>query len=180
MKRNYASSQIALHWLVFVAIIIAYAAMELKGLAVKGSPIRVTMAIVHYTAGFSVMLLMIIRVVLKMTHRDPEIIPPPPRWQIVASKIIHGLLYLMFLLLPLLGIASLYFGQIEWSFFGIKMPIATYLNTDAQHTLKEVHEFIANAGYFLVGFHALAALFHHYFVRDNTLVRMLPIIHRHK
>ena len=79
MNRNYASSQIALHWLVFVAIIIAYAAMELKGLAVKGSPIRVTMAIVHYTAGFSVMLLMIIRVVLKMTHRDPEIIPPPPK-----------------------------------------------------------------------------------------------------
>jgi cytochrome b561 len=30
MNRNYASSQIALHWLVFVAIIIAYAAMELK------------------------------------------------------------------------------------------------------------------------------------------------------
>lgn len=28
MNRNYASSQIALHWLVFVAIIIAYAAME--------------------------------------------------------------------------------------------------------------------------------------------------------
>jgi cytochrome b561 len=29
-------------------------------------------------------------------------------------------------------------------------------------------------GYFLIGLHALAALFHHYVSRDNTLTRMLP------
>lgn len=180
MKKNYSRSQILFHWLVFIAIVIAYAAMELKGFTPKGSPARVTMALVHYTAGFSVLLLMIVRVVLKITHRDPEIIPQPPRWQVVVSKATHGLLYLMFLLLPFLGIASLYYGQIEWSFFGIKMPVATNLNTDTQHFLKEVHELIANSGYFLIGLHTLASLFHHYFVRDNTLVRMLPLINRHK
>lgn len=29
-------------------------------------------------------------------------------------------------------------------------------------------------GYFLIGLHAAAALFHHYLLRDNTLRRMLP------
>ena len=29
-------------------------------------------------------------------------------------------------------------------------------------------------GYFLIGLHAAAALFHHYFIHDNTLRRMLP------
>jgi cytochrome b561 len=29
-------------------------------------------------------------------------------------------------------------------------------------------------GYFLIGFHSAAALFHHYISRDNTLVRILP------
>ncbi len=29
-------------------------------------------------------------------------------------------------------------------------------------------------GYFLIGLHAAAALFHHYVMRDNTLARMLP------
>jgi cytochrome b561 len=29
-------------------------------------------------------------------------------------------------------------------------------------------------GYFLLGLHAAAALFHHYVLKDNTLVRMLP------
>ena len=180
MKRNYTNSQIFFHWLVFLAIVIAYAAMELKGFAPKGSPTRAAMAIVHYTAGSSVLVLMVVRAVLKMTHRDPEIIPSPPRWQIVASKAVHGLMYLMFLMLPFLGVASLYFGQVEWSFFGITMPVASSLNTDTQHNLKELHELIANAGYFLVGIHALAALFHHYIVRDNTLVRMLPLLNRQK
>lgn len=180
MKKNYASSQILLHWLVFTAIAIAYTAMELKGFTPKGSPTRVTMALVHYTAGLSVLLLMVLRVVLKMIHRDPEIIPYPPRWQKMASKSVHGLLYLMFLALPFLGVASLYYGQVEWSFFGITMPVADKLNTNTQHNLKEFHELIANSGYFLIGLHALAALFHHYVVRDNTLVRMLPLLNRQK
>ena len=31
-----------------------------------------------------------------------------------------------------------------------------------------------NVGYFLIGLHAAAALFHHYVTHDNTLSRMLP------
>jgi len=34
------------------------------------------------------------------------------------------------------------------------------------------------AGYYLIGLHALAALLHHYLIRDNTLQRMLPWGHR--
>lgn len=176
MKRKFASSQIAIHWFVFIAIVTAYAAMELKGFASKGEATREMLALVHYSAGFSVLLLMAVRVVLKIIYRDPDIIPSPPHWQSVASKVVHGMLYLMFLILPFLGVASLYFGQLQWTFFGITMPIANRLNTDTKHILKEWHELIANAGYFLIGCHALAALFHHYIMRDNTLERMLPQI----
>ncbi|MFJ5398026.1 cytochrome b [Pectobacterium sp. CHL-2024] len=93
----------------------------------------------------------------------------------VAAKTVHGILYVIFLALPLLGLFSLYFGQVEWSFLGITMPVAGVLNKDIQHNLKALHELIANAGYFIIGLHAAAALFHHYIVRDNTLNRMLPL-----
>ncbi|EPY6886939.1 cytochrome b561 [Klebsiella sp. JB_Kp018] len=178
MKRTFSRSQIICHWLVFLAIVMAYAAMELKGFAPKGSAARTTMAAVHYTAGLTVLGLMVGRVFLKITHRDPDILPPPPRWQRMASKITHGLLYLMFLALPSLGLASLYYGQVTWSYFGITLPVAAVANKNIQHSLKEWHELIANAGYFLIGLHALAALFHHYVARDNTLVRMLPALGR--
>jgi len=33
---------------------------------------------------------------------------------------------------------------------------------------------VATWGYWLIGLHALAGLYHHYVQRDNTLLRMLP------
>ncbi|MFJ2550217.1 cytochrome b, partial [Pseudomonas sp. NPDC087612] len=36
------------------------------------------------------------------------------------------------------------------------------------------HELAGVVGYWLIGLHAAAALFHHFISRDNTFVRMLP------
>jgi superoxide oxidase len=47
-------------------------------------------------------------------------------------------------------------------------------NKNLAGQLKEVHESIGTVGYFLIGAHAVEALFHHFVTRDNTLVRMLP------
>jgi cytochrome b561 len=59
-------------------------------------------------------------------------------------------------------------------FFGVQMPALLDENKDLAGQLKEVHETVGTIGYFLIGAHALAALFHHFITRDNTLVRMLP------
>ncbi|AJI96243.1 hypothetical protein BD65_2935 [Yersinia ruckeri] len=176
MNRKFAPSQILFHWTIFILVVLTYAAMELKGFAAKGSDIRELMKTIHYTLGVSVMILMLIRIILKVTHKDPAITPTPPRWQLVLSKAVHGILYLLFISLPLLGVLSLYYGHVEWSFFSYVMPVAVE-NTEnniMQHDLKEIHELIANTGYFIVGLHAAAAIFHHYIMRDNTLIRMLP------
>ncbi|MDI5303856.1 glutathione S-transferase C-terminal domain-containing protein, partial [Salmonella enterica subsp. enterica serovar Anatum] len=39
---------------------------------------------------------------------------------------------------------------------------------------KSWHVTLANLGYFVIGLHAIAALMHHYFWKDNTLLRMMP------
>ncbi|OMQ24806.1 cytochrome b561 [Serratia oryzae] len=174
MNQKFSPSQILFHWLIFILIVLTYATMELKGVAPKGSDAREWIKTLHYTLGVSVMILMLVRILLKVTHKNPDIIPTPPRWQITLSKAVHGILYLMFISLPLLGGLSLYYGNVEWSFFSYTMPVSYEQNRNLQHTLKEIHEFIASAGYFIIGFHSLAAIFHHYVMRDNTLMRMLP------
>jgi cytochrome b561 len=40
--------------------------------------------------------------------------------------------------------------------------------------LEEVHETLGTVGYWLVGAHVAAALFHHYVLRDGVMRRMLP------
>lgn len=77
MNRKFAPSQILFHWTIFILVVLTYAAMELKGFAAKGSDIRELMKTIHYTLGVSVMILMLIRIILKVTHKDPAITPPP-------------------------------------------------------------------------------------------------------
>ncbi len=42
-----------------------------------------------------------------------------------------------------------------------------------KHLIAEIHEFLGNSLYFLIGIHALAGLWQHYVVKDDTLRRML-------
>ena len=48
------------------------------------------------------------------------------------------------------------------------------MHFDLVDMLKEWHVTLANLGYFVIGLHALAALMHHYYWKDNTLLRMMP------
>jgi cytochrome b561 len=49
-------------------------------------------------------------------------------------------------------------------------------NPEIKDVFKEAHEWLGNAIFFLVGIHALAALWHHYVLKDDTLRRMLNTI----
>lgn len=58
--------------------------------------------------------------------------------------------------------------------WGYNLPPLMSPNASTAKWLKNLHELGATAGYFLIGAHAAAALFHHYVIRDNTLARILP------
>jgi cytochrome b561 len=58
--------------------------------------------------------------------------------------------------------------------FGVvPMPSPLTLSHAAEDFLEEAHELAAYALIALAGIHMLAALWHHYVLRDNTLRRML-------
>ncbi|MET0639622.1 MAG: cytochrome b/b6 domain-containing protein, partial [Hyphomicrobium sp.] len=57
-------------------------------------------------------------------------------------------------------------------FFGLTIPPIIGPDKELAHTLEEIHEFIGNALYYVIGLHALGALVHHYFLKDDTLLRM--------
>jgi cytochrome b561 len=46
------------------------------------------------------------------------------------------------------------------------------VNKELAHQLEDIHKTAANVFYFLVGFHVLAALYHHFVRKDDTLKRM--------
>lgn len=178
MRDKFARAQIALHWLTFLLVVTAYATIELRGFAQRGSWQGYAMIITHFSAGATILVLMLARLFLRTRHRTPPITPAPPRWQTGLAHLTHTLLYTLFITLPILGLTSRYLKGREWWLFGISMPVAPEPDFDMADMLIGWHETLAPLGYWLIGLHAAAALFHHYLLKDNTLLRMMPVRRR--
>lgn len=171
---NYGAIAVGFHWAMVALIAAVYAAMELRGIFPKGSSGREFMKTLHYMLGLSVLALAAARLVLSLLDRAPGITPEPARWQSLSARATHYALYALMLGLPLLGWLLLSASGEPVPFFGFTLPPLIAENTALADQIEEIHETGATIGYFLIGGHALAALFHHYVLKDDTLRRMLP------
>ncbi len=171
---RYGSLSIGLHWFMLILIAAVYALMELRGIFPKGSDGRDLMKTWHYMLGLSVLILALLRLVVGLTSRAPRILPEPAAMQRAVAKLMHLALYALMIGMPLLGWLILSAEGDPIPFFGLHLPPMIGPDEALKETIEEIHETFGTVGYFLIGLHAAAALFHHYFVRDNTLKRMLP------
>jgi cytochrome b561 len=171
---RYGSLSIALHWLMLLLIAVVYACIELRGYYPKGSDIREGMKALHFMLGLTVLALVIIRVIARIVGTTPRITPEPKAWQRFLSRSVHLALYLFMIFMPVAGWLVLSASGKPIPFFGLVLPPLIGENRDAAHQIKELHETVGTIGYYLIGLHALAALVHHYVMKDDTLRRMLP------
>ncbi|WBT60431.1 cytochrome b561 [Kosakonia oryzendophytica] len=172
MRSNYSGLQIAIHWLVFLLVVAAYCAMEFRGFAPRSY--RPAFNMVHVSCGISILVLMVARLLVRLKNPTPPIVPKPSAMMTGLAHLGHLVIYLLFIALPAIGLLMMYNRGGPWMAFGIAMPYAAEANFDLVDTLKELHELLANLGYFVIGLHAAAALAHHYIFKDNTLLRMMP------
>jgi len=172
MRSHYSRGQIAIHWLVFLLVVTAYCAMEFRGLAPRSY--RPYFNITHVSCGISVLALMVARLLMRLKNPPPPIAPKPAAMMRGLAHLGHLIIYLLFIILPVIGLAMMYNRGGSWVAFGFVMPHAAEANFELVDTLKAYHVTLAKAGYVVIGLHAAAALAHHYLFKDNTLLRMLP------
>jgi cytochrome b561 len=173
-KSGYGAPTILLHWLMLLLIVAAYAAMDLKSLAQKGGALREAMANWHYLLGLLVFSLVWLRLLAQSSGRAPEVEPAPPAWQAASASAVHWALYFFMIAMPMLGWLAVSAQGDPVYIFGSQLPALSGKNEGLAKLFKDVHENLATVGYFLIGLHAAAALYHHYVQRDNTLRLMWP------
>lgn len=170
---HYASSMIVMHWLMFVLLVLVYATIELKSFFPKGSDPRELMKALHFLLGVLVLLLVAMRLFVRFrAGSTPAITPALTPIQQRLSDIKTMVLYAFMIAMPLLGWLTLNAAGkpiplVEWS-----LPVLVGEDKDLAHWLKELHELGGTLGYYLIGLHMIAALYHHYVVRDNTFDRI--------
>ena len=173
-KERYGTIAIALHWITFLVMAAMFASVELHENYPKGDPMRGLLMAWHFQLGLAVLLLTIVRLVVKVKSADPEIKPALTHVQNLARKGAFLAMYLILLVMPIAGfIGRTLAGKVTY-FFGIPLPVLLAENKDLAENIFDVHSLIGNTAYFLIAAHVLAGLYHHYFQKDNTLLRMLP------
>ena len=183
---RYTGVAIILHWLI-AAGILTLIVMGLVMDHLSLDPMRVFQLYqLHKSIGITVMVLIALRIVWRLTHRPPELPGDMKGLERVAAHLTHGALYGLQMFMPLsgwamvsvsaLGIPTLLYGTILWP----DLPVLSTLQNKApvEAALKAVHHW---GGWFLlalIGLHIAAALRHHFVLNDNTLRQMLPAIGR--
>jgi len=173
-RQLYAPVSIILHWGMLLLIVVVYSCMLLREYFPQGSDIRNGLKTWHFMLGLSVLLLVIVRIVSRLLNSRPAITPEPPAWQMFVARALHLALYAFMLAMPIAGWLILSASGKTIPFFGLEIFALVGPSKALAGQVKEVHETIATIGYFLIGVHASAALLHHYWFKDNTLLRMLP------
>ncbi len=100
---RYGGLSIALHWLMLLLIAAVYACIELREFYPKGSDIREGMKAWHFMLGLTVLALVIVRVIARVTGWTPRITSESKAWQNVLARSMHLALYLFMVCMPIAG-----------------------------------------------------------------------------
>lgn len=164
----------SIHWLTLLLFVATYGTIELRELFDKGSDPREALKTWHFMLGMLVFVLVWLRLAARLSGSAPAIQPEQAALQQLSSRLLHLALYVLMIGMPLTGWLVLSAAGKPIPFFGLELPALIGENKGLAKQIKEVHELVGTTGYFLIGLHAVAALYHHYVKHDNTLTRMLP------
>lgn len=128
----------------------------------------------HKSFGMLILLLMIPRLAFKFIWPDPPHVPPLSMFHRVASKSVHGMLYLLLLVQPVVGWAATSAGGYPAEFFGGEFPALLSKDQALSDTLYGAHRALGVTIIALVGVHIGAALLHRFVYKDGVMARMLP------
>jgi cytochrome b561 len=171
---RYSKTAQALHWLTALLVVAAFIYGPGGSEERVYSPARDFDRRLHETLGLCVFALSLIRVLWLIIDRRPD--PPPvPRWMGIAAKSVQGVLYLLLFLVPLTAISGAWLeGHPLTLLAGLELPPLLARSHDAGVKIAELHTWLGDAILWVAGLHALAALYHHYVLKDRVLATMLP------
>lgn len=171
-RTRYDGLSIGLHWLTVVLVLGQLLLAQTWGWFPR--PSRHLMIVAHMSFGIVLAGVVLFRIVWRLTPGH-QMSAADRGWRELAAKTVHYSLYLMLLTEAVLGFVLRWSGAEAMSFFGFEIPpLIAPFSKPAHQVVGDAHEWL---GWLIVAVatgHGLAALYHHYVLRDEVLQRMLP------
>jgi cytochrome b561 len=128
----------------------------------------------HKAIGFSVLLLMILRILVKIRYRSPPYPSEMPHRLQVAAKSLHHLLYVLLVVTPLFGWAGVTAFPALITLGGYDLPAMPFVPQDRELAARlfDIHGALAiTLGILIIGH--IGAAFRHMLRKDGIFRRMV-------
>ena len=161
------------HWLTAILVLIAFI------YGPGGPEVRIYSAArdfdrhLHETLGLSVLILTALRLLWSFFDKRPAP-PAAPRWMTMSARVVQIALYVLLFAVPVTAITGAWLeGHPLTLLGGIEIAPALAMSHDLGASIADIHGWLGDVILWVAGAHALAALFHHYVLKDDVLRTML-------
>ena len=190
---KYTNVAIALHWLIGIAILFMFVLGWFMTELPKETPKTTSFDIfnlglitwgveeeqsqrsfyfnLHKSVGLSLLMLIVLRMYWRFTHRPPAFLNSMKLWEKRLAKATHHSLYVLMFLIPLSGIIMSAGSKYGIKWFGIKV-IPGFDDKAIRELFYEFHEIFGLLLLLILILHILGAVKHSVVDKDGTLRRM--------
>ncbi len=172
LGQGYDAVAKSFHWLVVALLVAQYSTEFVLPYVLPKTALD---AAWHFSIGSTILLVMLLRLTWRLTHAPP---PPPATLSAglrLLSRVTHGLLYAILIVLPLLGwTAASASGATAYLLGLIPLPALVAKDKALAEAVGSVHAAVALTLLALIALHVAGALYHALVKQDGVIRRMLP------
>ena len=168
------------HWIIATLIVIqfvlAYMADDLP-LGVH----KLALLARHKSFGMTVLMLAVLRLLWRLKNPAPELPSGMTPLERMLARGTHVAFYVLLFAMPLSGWLMSSAKNYSVSWFGLfTWPNLIGKNEGQFDFLRSTHHLLSDLLFVIAVLHVLAALKHHFWNKDDVLLRMLPFIHTNR
>jgi cytochrome b561 len=176
---RHAATTVALHWSTVAAVVITVTAIYVRDFS-EDKPLRQLLLVTHRQLGLLILIGVPLRILARywLGFAHASLASAVTRW---AAAFCHIALYALLAVVAVIGWTATSAKNIPLQLLGVlPIPSLTQPDPDVADVLLDYHQWGAWTLLALAGVHALAALWHHLYLRDGVLRAMLPLLGSHR
>ncbi len=185
---TYTKTAIRLHWAIAILIICLLVVGLLMGkIPNENLSLKLMVFNWHKTLGLLVLVLSVVRLVWRLTHKPPALPSEITGLPKLLAKAVHVFFYVFMIAMPLIGWGIVSTSRFPSKLFNAiplpELPFWQHLDKEPKHDVHEffenAHEKLAYIAIALILLHVAAAIKHHRAGKD-ILARMMPSLGKNK
>jgi len=163
-----------LHWIIVVFVSIQFVVGSIAADLPLGMQ-RLILLSRHKSIGMTIFILMILRLLWRLSNQVPLLPAEMSSHEQRLARLIHWLFYILLLCIPVAGWINSSASNLTVSWFGIfNWPDLVEPDKYIATIAKGTHKILVWTLLAIISLHTMAALRHHFILKNNILIRMIP------